>query len=794
MNPSIPLLLFCLHLTVVAEETPVIPGATESTPSRSQYFSWINNRNEGATESQTLTNLEFFKWLHDEYGMNLDIYAFDAGAIDWPRTYGTMDSDKFKGQFPRGFKPIYEMAKSFDCRLGVWLGPDGFGDTPTEEKARIDLLAGLCRDYNFELFKMDAVCTQLRPDKRDAFARLMIECRKYSSDLILLNHRLDLGDAKKYATTFLWEGAETYIDVHMTNRSRTGTHNRVEAISRGLVPNLQRLTEDHGVCISSCIDFWDDDLILQAFNRSLILSPEIYGNPWFLRDDEYPKLARIYNLHRRYRDILIKGIVLDEKRYGELAVARGNESTRLVTLRNLGWEPVTRRVKLDASIGFTGDGPVEVRQFHPFERILGTFKAGDEVDIEVQPFRSCLLLVDTKKTGGVGLKGSDYEVVRDVPGKDTIVKVLGHPGETAKVSLVSGGKSFKKATLDGKPLLNLTEGEAVEVSFPGKLDSSPWHRRIGEPKVCAVPTDSEALIESTFFAADNDPLEIRSIRRSGPSEIPQVQKARQAFIEQPIMPEIGILQQYLFDNNSKSVYDALSARKRTPQLRFMRIDLGKLAPVDHLLLECPADGDVQYATVTPANTVEVSADLVKWVPAKLVQDGRNARIECDATQAIRYVRTDLVPAKLAEIRGFTGGKEMDRVNWRMTWLFPQCKAPQKAWSLPFSIDHAAEGSYLTIACNGTHGRDGVWVALRVDGKCVGVPMRAPSYPVNPFENGVASPEKNTSHFIPVTPEMIGKKCEVVVLGMDAKALDFTPDVWLTAYPNPYQQKTLILSE
>jgi hypothetical protein len=60
----------------------VFPGADRRTPSRAQYFSWINNANEGATEEQTLANLEFFRWLKDEFGMQLDIYAFDAGAID----------------------------------------------------------------------------------------------------------------------------------------------------------------------------------------------------------------------------------------------------------------------------------------------------------------------------------------------------------------------------------------------------------------------------------------------------------------------------------------------------------------------------------------------------------------------------------------------------------------------------------------------------------------------------------------------------------------------------------------
>ena len=48
--------------------------------------------------------------------------------------------------------------------MGVWLGPDGFGNTPEEEKARTDMLVKLCRDYHFHLFKVDAVCGQLRTE------------------------------------------------------------------------------------------------------------------------------------------------------------------------------------------------------------------------------------------------------------------------------------------------------------------------------------------------------------------------------------------------------------------------------------------------------------------------------------------------------------------------------------------------------------------------------------------------------------------------------------------------------
>jgi hypothetical protein len=176
---------------------------TEKTPSIPQYFTWINNTNEGATEEQTLINLRFFKWLHDEFGMRLGIYAFDAGAIDSQEFYGRMDSERFRKQFPNGFMEIAELAKSFNCRLGLWGGPDGFGDTPEEENARTEMLIGLCRAYGLQLFKFDAVCGQLRDDRRQAFMNAMTGCRQHAPDLVVLNHRLNLNEeARRHVTTY----------------------------------------------------------------------------------------------------------------------------------------------------------------------------------------------------------------------------------------------------------------------------------------------------------------------------------------------------------------------------------------------------------------------------------------------------------------------------------------------------------------------------------------------------------------------------------------------------------------
>ncbi|MCY2924026.1 MAG: hypothetical protein NT031_01055 [Planctomycetota bacterium] len=450
-------------------------GANEKTPSKAMYFSWINHAWEGANEPCTVASLNFFQWLHDEYGMKLDIYLLDAGTIDGLQVYGTTDSAGYHERFPRGLKPMVPQAAGFGSRLGMWMGPDGFGTTAKEEKARRDMIVAVARDHDMALFKFDGCCGNLRDDRSDSFARMMTEVRQHCPDLIALNHRINLdANALKQMTTWLWQGVETYIDVHIGN-SVTAPHNRAAAMSRGLPPELSRLTEDHGVCLSSCLDYWEDDLVLQAFNRCLILAPEIYGNPWLLRDDEMPRLARLFNLHRRYRDILVNGMELPAT-YGPNAVSRGDAGTRMVTLTNLSWKAKTYTIELGGEIGLTDRRPVTVRQFHPGEKALGTFAYGSHVKVVVPAFRSCLVLATVKCIEEPGVVGGTFEVVRDVPGRPVELKLLGLPGTKAKIRLPKDGPQFAKAVLDGKNAAKILAGGSIDVTFPGRALKKPWRR------------------------------------------------------------------------------------------------------------------------------------------------------------------------------------------------------------------------------------------------------------------------------------------------------------------------------
>ena len=782
LPPYLTLILLLTSVLTANAQEKVFPGADEKTPSKAQYFSWINNTNEGATEAQTQINLNFFAWLKSQYGMQIDIYAFDAGAIDGKRFYGSMQSARFKKQFPYGFDSIYQKTKSLGIRLGVWGGPDGFGNTPQEEQARTNQMVSLCKDYHFALFKFDAVCGPLRTEKEDAFINMMKACRKWSPDLILLNHRLGLDKAKPYATTFLWGGDETYIDVFMTNNT-TAPHHRAAAISRGVVPGLQRLTEDHGVCLSSCLDNWDDDLILQAFNRDLILAPEIYGNPWLLNDDEFSKLARIYNLHRQFDTILVNGMVLPQAQYGPYAVSRGDSNTRLITLRNLSWLPVQYHLSLNSEIGLiTKKASVNLIQLHPYEQNLGTFSPDDRYTVTVEPFRAALFLVTTSSFNEP-VVGAPCKVIRQVAGKSTLVEVLGNPGTNTSIKL-SHPNHYQRALVNGKVNKQLLKGKSLKISFPGQKLKLPTHRKIADLTEIPVPGNAASLYEATVFAADNNALEVRSLIRSGKTSIPEVKKARDAFFNQPTFVNRAVWDKNLFDGNYKTGFGL--SDKYDYDLRIkggtFRLNLGYPVYADSLVFHIPDYFELQPLLYQEGNYAEVSSDLIHWRTITYLAD---TLMVIPVGDTIQYLRLRYQPRYISEIEGFSNGSPLNRSRWRASNLFahPSKMKCIKSMSATITLNELADSSYLSIAINGKHGVEGAYVAALVDGKLTGAPDRAPSYPSNTWEYVVAQRNANYTYYIPMKTEYIGKPIQIFVMYYDRNNLDSKPEVWISSKTN-----------
>jgi len=769
--------LLLLSVSAFSQEYPD-GGATERTPSHSEYFTWINNTNEGSDEQQTRINLEFFRYLREKYGMVLDIYAFDAGNIDGSKRYGTMKSDDFKRHFPNGFGPLSDFAAQDGTRLGIWCGPDGFGDTEAEAQERCDMMTSLVSDHNFGLFKMDGVCGQLRQEKYDWFVKMMAEIRRLSPDFVLLNHRLDLGPGTKYSTTYLLGGAETYIDVHMAN-DITAPHHRVTALAREVPPT--HLTEDHGVCLSSCLDYWDDDLILQAFNRNLILAPEIYGNPWLLKDEEFPKLAFIYNLHRDYRDILVDSVRLPEDKYGLNAVSRGDGKTMFLTLRNLSWSPVTYHLSLDEEVGLSHGGKVQVRMYHPYVFDMGSHDFGSVVDVEVLPFRSCLVKVTTvPEKDNLTVSGIPYEIINDRVGDTYEVKLLGEPGLTYTYSIRTAGKTKKSS-----------------ISFPGaKLALSPF-RHIATMQRCGVPEDISSVYYATVFAADNNALEVRCLERSGETSIPQVKAARDAFFNQKVFIERGIWDRNLFDDDLNTFFN-ISFRwgeMRVDDASQFLLDFGEQVELDKLVITTDTEYSLSPLKYNEGTYVFVSADLKEWKQLMFVTDVVS---ELDMSMAgkVRYLRFGSCPIRLAEVAGYKNGMAVDRSRWRASNLFDayggDVGKASRTWKSEFVLDEIPSNSYLCVAVNGNHGDQGAWAGFKIDGEYVGCPDRATSYRSNTWECPVRNKDHNYTYYLPLTQDMKGKKIEAFVMQMDHmdNGSYIYPEIWMGVYPLPFEQKSI----
>lgn len=753
----------------MAVKTKATSGADEKTPSLPQYFSWINSTNEGSTEEQTITNLEYFKWLHDKYGMKLKIYAWDAGNLDGAGYYDNPnESEKLKKQYPNGYKPCVDKAAEFGCRLGVWGGADGYGDTPEEEAKRHELLVSLCRDLGFMQFKFDAVCGWPREEKHLMFKKTMDECRQYVPELIVLNHRLWLGEGEIAATTYLVEGVETYIDVHTFNEI-SGPHHRMTPLTRALVPGLKRLAEDHGVCISSCIDYFEDDLIIQAFSRCLILAPEIYGNPWLMRDDEHARLAKIYNVHAKYADILVNGMPLSEEIYGRNAISRGDADTRLITFVNSSWGAKTVKINISEDIALSDCDGKEyvVKYIHPYEEHIATAKAGEDVTIEIEPARAALILVQEKskfEKEDFVLTGCKYETVYGPGAEAEKVRIFKANGTIGSI----GKRSVDYAAIVGDNTL------ARPVAL-GTLKASP------------VPANIEQLYEATCYAADCDALEYQSLKRSGETMIPQVKAARDAFFAQDSYHFRGTESRAMFDGNPNTFFDADSKYRKTRlEGGCLRVDLGDAYDISRVEIETfsvsEADPQLQEAHFEPM--AQVSLDLAGWCDAPLLgvteadevtsiptildyshltnyREGKRCIATYTVNAKARYFR---LPNPMDRIFSFTaydkdGNKIVLTAPHANNMLAPYAKtAFTSARSLKVTLpENYADGAYIAVGTDGIHGVEGVYCALEIDGQPVGAYDRACSYPFNNWEYIAPNPESGFTYYFRLTPEMKGKE-------------------------------------
>jgi hypothetical protein len=335
--------------------------------------------------------------------------------------------------------------------------------------------------------------------------------------------------------------------------------------------------------------------------------------------------------------------------------------------------------------------------------------------------------------------------------------------------------------LDSRSVNPLAHGREVKIDFPGTPLREPWHRHLADLEPCSVPADGEALYEATCFAADNNALEVRSLQRSGPTRIPQVERARKALFECPEFLEKGIWDRNLFDGRPNRAFRARKAGG------LFRLDFGEPVKLDRVVL-----GLMPGASGVSGYQAEASADLTNWTTLPVGAEAGTLIVESAQAGAIRYLRFDPAPVAVATVQGMRSGRTIDSSLWRASNLFARYRPAVAAWSAAATLREIAKGSYLAVPISGRHGNEGATVGLRVDGKPAGCPDRAVSFASNVWEYQNYEADSNYTYFFPLAPAVAGKRLDVVLLSNQSRELK--AELWITAYPIPFAAKELILEE
>ena len=544
-----------------------------------------------------------------------------------------------------------------------------------------------------------------------------------------------------------------------------------------------------GVCFSSSLDNWDDELIMQVFNHNTYKRPRIYGNPWLLKDSEFSKLGRINALYQEYRNILPKRIYLPDS-YGVNAMSRGSKSKRLLTLTNMSWETKMVTIKLDEEIGLKEGKKLEVRSYHPTEKIIGYFPHSQILELPVPPFRTTLYYIGPAIQEDVTITGLDYMIEKN--NKKEIQYRIMEPPVRARIANIRLHKRYPSYKVNGKE----TSEKYIE-RFRTKMPRSSntysyYQKMIGSFKEIDITPDSETLFEATIFSTDNNAHEARSLTRSMGTSVKAIREAQNAFFNQSSFIEQEAWDKYLFDgklNTAFAIHDFHQESAYTGN-NCLRVDTGKEIFLDELTIHVENEKDLLPQRLGETYTIETSVDLITWIPHTYAASLKSSvKIE----SSVRYFRLRHAPNRIVEFEGIQNEVRSATHQWKASNLFPHPSdsKPTKIVKYKRRLRKIHGNSYLYISFDGKHGVEGVYVAAKVNGEYIGCSDRSISYPSNNSKLSNNKEDSNYTYFLPLTDEMMHENIEIFVMYYDEQHSKVIPSIYMIS-DQPFNTNTLNL--
>jgi len=707
------------------------------------YFDWLTHASEGPTENEISKQLDLFDRLRSEFGIKFDIYAVDDGAVEtrWGLTFELyrLQHDRL---YPGGMATLARRAGELGMDFGMWIGPDGFGRNEEQAQERIETITKMVRDWNIGLIKMDT-CVSVplgnNPYENEHYMRklerLTTQARRENPDLIIINHRIT---SSPYILTLLdstlWGGAESYPDVYLLNSDRPRLFTRYASYGRGeptYYGVYSELLEDHGICFNGDHHGWAEELAVQTFGRSLMLSPEIYGTLFLLPDSEYPELGRLMRLAEEKRSLLSNTKYLAES--GDFLHCDGKQA--LLCLINDSWEVNSRTVTIDERIGLNqGNGEYTVTKHFP---CVGNESGnswhvswGEDVAVKLRPFGVCILEIS--------------------------------PGQALGNCVPLTG-----------PILTLPQDKMEKGSvFLGSFAKQP-------------ATDAAATTaERVRFCLSNDPPEAQVLSKLPASRFAEVNSCR-LFFKEKLRNECYGVAANAWDDDPVTAWGDVPLWKQISNV--WRLDLGNHYRVDRVEVTLadtgpgPVSENGQRQRLEEPVVFEVSPDGARWFSSRAVIYYRRQAIQRQYVNAliaefpqvevpVRYVRMHVHGILVSDIRvrEKVNGRlvEVPRDRWHGNNLFTARK-PRAVFSAGFAVDDTWNGRYLAVTAR-LPGEISVPLKQEVavawvesdKGDFWPITSASPMFPFHGWESNGGQNGNAWTFWIPLNHDMAGKELVV----------------------------------
>jgi hypothetical protein len=216
----------------------------------------------------------------------------------------------------------------------------------------------------------------------------------------------------------------------------------------------------------------------------------------------------------------------------------------------------------------------------------------------------------------------------------------------------------------------------------------------------------------------------------------------------------------------------------------MRIGAGAGKTFNKLLLKNIPDDYLPESAMASTNGRDWQQVEIRKIASQLEVNG-NSNI------AYLYVKINPTPLAVSEVVGYLNDKDVKPNNFKLSNLFADSVTATAAYKASFTITETTSSSYLVLTVPGDYDPEKVFAGIYLNEELIAPYDRSPSFLYNNWEH-IEKAKGNLSFYFKADKNLLNKKADIYLFSSFAFPATMKPELWITAFPIPFEKKQLVL--